>query len=192
MQAITIAALFLACKVPELAGSAVQTEGNDPLMADFDRGHLAVVVRTCLEWVSFHEHQRPMTSGRPQLKINIPVSFFFSPACTSLTANVCNHMTRTGVQRQERPMKERVLAAERAILMDLGYQFVEYPLHGEVYQRCQKVNASAELTQAAWNVANDRCYSNPRARSSTSAATARIHLHLRHSHAHLAKICDPL
>lgn len=56
-------------------------------------------------------------------------------------------------------MRERVLAAERAILMDLGYQFVEYPLHGDVYQRCQCVGASQELTQAAWNIASDRCES---------------------------------
>ena len=53
-------------------------------------------------------------------------------------------------------MKERVLTAERAILMDLGYQFVEYPLHGDVSQRCQQISASDELTQAAWNVASDR------------------------------------
>lgn len=72
-QAIAVAALFLACKVPELSGSAVQSEGNDPLMADFDRGHLAVVVRASLEWVAFHEHQRSAAHGRPQVKINIPV-----------------------------------------------------------------------------------------------------------------------
>lgn len=73
-QAVAIAALFLACKVPELTGSAVQTEGTDPLMADFDRGHLAVVVRTCLEWVAFHDHHRSNANGRQQFKINVPVS----------------------------------------------------------------------------------------------------------------------
>ena len=72
-QAVAIASLFLACKVPELTGSAVHTEGNDPLMADFDRGHLPVVVRACLEWVAFHEHQKSVKSGRPQAKINVTV-----------------------------------------------------------------------------------------------------------------------
>lgn len=61
------------------------------------------------------------------------------------------------MQRQERLMKERVLTAERAILMDIGYQFVDYPLHGDVYQRCQQLGASEQLTQAAWNVASDWC-----------------------------------
>eukprot|EP00892_Ulva_mutabilis_P010926 jgi/Ulvmu1/8205/UM041_0014.1 len=136
--AIAIAAMFLACKVPELAGSAVQTQGADPLMADFDRGplmadfdrgHLTVLVRTCLEWAALRDNQRSTTSGKQHVKLY--------------------------VARQERAMKERVLAAERAILMDLGYQFVDYPLHGDVYQRCELLDASPELTQAAWNMASD-------------------------------------
>jgi hypothetical protein len=55
-----------------------------------------------------------------------------------------------------------VLTAERALLTELGFHFPDFPLHGEVYRSCVELNFSVELMQAAWNVANDRCFIFPR------------------------------
>jgi hypothetical protein len=61
------------------------------------------------------------------------------------------------LQRDERVLREAVITAERALLVELGFFFPEFPLHGEVYRHCLALSLPTELTQAAWNIANDRC-----------------------------------
>jgi hypothetical protein len=61
------------------------------------------------------------------------------------------------LQRDERVLREAVLIAERAIIMELGFLFPEFSLHGEVYRLCVSLCLPREMTQAAWNIANDRC-----------------------------------
>lgn len=63
------------------------------------------------------------------------------------------------LQRDERKLREVVITAERALLTELGFYFPDFPLHGEVYRHCCDLVFPSELTQAAWNIANDRCAS---------------------------------
>jgi hypothetical protein len=62
----------------------------------------------------------------------------------------------TFLQRDERVLREAVLTAERALLVEIGFFLPDCPLHGEVYRHCLNLSLPTELTQAAWNIANDR------------------------------------
>jgi hypothetical protein len=60
------------------------------------------------------------------------------------------------LQRDEQVLRKAVITAERALLVEIGFFLPDFPLHGEVYRHCVNLSLPMELTQAAWNIANDR------------------------------------
>jgi hypothetical protein len=57
VQAVAIAAMYLACKVNEVSGSGVNSGGcsREDSFPDKDRGSLQVLVRHGLQWTATHE-----------------------------------------------------------------------------------------------------------------------------------------
>lgn len=72
--------------------------------------------------------------------------------------------------RSAKDVREQVLAAERLLLLETGFQVDGRPLHGEVAEACTGLKWPPALRQTAWNITSDRCAAAWRA---TAGSTVR-------------------